>query len=128
MPTPKPQCSSYWKGNLWVTVNNSRQLYLTDFNRVLTHLGLFHTKTLYVYNYIFDNMLAPLRIVLLVFSDVSGSFSFYKKVFNSAMYLICYTLRLLFLIEYKGVYKSNALSGYSDVFLSGFSVCWSTFL
>ena len=27
MPSPTPQCSSYWKGGLWVTFNYSCQLY-----------------------------------------------------------------------------------------------------
>ena len=26
-PSPTPQCRSYWKGNLWVTLDYSRQLY-----------------------------------------------------------------------------------------------------
>ena len=27
-PSPTPRCSSYWKGNLWVTLDYSHQLYL----------------------------------------------------------------------------------------------------
>ena len=27
-PFPTPQCSSYWKGNIWATLDYSRQLYL----------------------------------------------------------------------------------------------------
>ena len=33
-PSPTPWCSSYWKGNLWVTLDNGRQLiiwYITGF-------------------------------------------------------------------------------------------------
>ena len=39
-----------------------------------------------------------------MFSDMSESFTFYEKVFNSAGCLTCYTLRLLFLFEYKGMW------------------------
>ena len=42
-----------------------------------------------------------------VFSNVNESFTFYEKMFNSAGCFTCYTLKLLFLIEYKGVCKSS---------------------
>ena len=64
------------------------------------------------------------------FFDESESFSFYEKMFNSAGCLTCYILRLLFLIEYKGVCKScvtNRLSEYSDLFFFGFSKSRSSF-
>ena len=48
---------------------------------------------------------------------------FFEKDFNSALYLICCT-KFIFLFEYKGLSKFcmiNAKSGYSNLFLFGFS-------
>ena len=41
----------------------------------------------------------------MAFSDMSESFTFSEKVFNTAGCLTCFTLRSLFLIEYKGIVK-----------------------
>ena len=34
-PSPTPQCSSYWKGSLWVTLSYGRQLYFIYIDRYL---------------------------------------------------------------------------------------------
>ena len=41
-PSPSPQCSSYWKGSLWVAIDSSR---LTIFTHTHTHT--------YIYIYIY---------------------------------------------------------------------------
>ena len=59
------------------------------------------------------------------------SIPFYEEVFNNAEWFTCYTLWLLFLFEYKLVYKScvtNSQLVNSDLFFSGFCEDWSPFL
>ena len=47
-----------------------------------------------------------LFILKKAFSDESESFIFCEKVFTNVGCLTCYTFKLLFLYEYKKVYKS----------------------
>ena len=39
-PSPTPQCSSYWKGSLRITLDNGRQLYFT-YNTTCPHTTIF---------------------------------------------------------------------------------------
>ena len=46
VPSPTPQCRSYWKGSLWVTLNYSRQLYIWPTACFLEdYLASYHIKS-----------------------------------------------------------------------------------
>ena len=52
LPSPTPQCSSYWKGSLWVALDYSCQLYFTIYIYIYIYITFSLSLSIYIYIYI----------------------------------------------------------------------------
>ena len=78
VPSTTPQCSSYWKGSLWVTLDYGQLLYIYIYN---------HCVVLTAWNLLQDQYV-NVSIPRIVISVVCGVFDWQRTVFVSASHQI----------------------------------------